>query len=78
MRTQNLAAPHGPKSVAFREFIAAAPYLNPSSQQLPTLISAKDSLQFAVTPTYWDSSSDELIAEEGKGTGDPGPRQIPV
>eukprot|EP00984_Skeletonema_dohrnii_P026684 scaffold16055_cov161-Skeletonema_dohrnii-CCMP3373.AAC.2 len=24
MRTQNLAAPHGPKSVAFREFIAAA------------------------------------------------------
>ena len=25
MRTQNLAAPHGPKSVAFREFIAAAP-----------------------------------------------------
>eukprot|EP00985_Skeletonema_marinoi_P024681 scaffold17398_cov155-Skeletonema_marinoi.AAC.8 len=34
MRTQNLAAPHGPKSVAFREFIAAAPYLNPSSQQI--------------------------------------------
>eukprot|EP00984_Skeletonema_dohrnii_P002273 scaffold795_cov94-Skeletonema_dohrnii-CCMP3373.AAC.1 len=25
MRTLNLAAPHGPKSVAFREFIAAAP-----------------------------------------------------
>eukprot|EP00984_Skeletonema_dohrnii_P020523 scaffold10013_cov79-Skeletonema_dohrnii-CCMP3373.AAC.27 len=23
MRTQNLAAPHGPKSVAFHEFIAA-------------------------------------------------------
>eukprot|EP00985_Skeletonema_marinoi_P016054 scaffold8524_cov200-Skeletonema_marinoi.AAC.1 len=35
MRTQNLAAPHGPKSVAFRDFIAAAPYLNPSSQQVP-------------------------------------------
>ena len=49
MRTQNLAAPHGPKSVAFREFIAAAPYLNPSSQQVPLssdITHGNDSLKY--------------------------------
>eukprot|EP00985_Skeletonema_marinoi_P003138 scaffold1302_cov113-Skeletonema_marinoi.AAC.7 len=49
MRTQNLAAPHGPKSVAFREFIAAAPYLNPSSQQVPMssdITDGNDSLKY--------------------------------
>eukprot|EP00984_Skeletonema_dohrnii_P023587 scaffold12678_cov167-Skeletonema_dohrnii-CCMP3373.AAC.1 len=49
MRTQNLAAPHGPKSVAFREFIAAAPYLNPSSRQVPMssdITDRNDSLKY--------------------------------
>eukprot|EP00984_Skeletonema_dohrnii_P023072 scaffold12184_cov66-Skeletonema_dohrnii-CCMP3373.AAC.1 len=51
MRTQNLAAPHGPKSVAFREFIAAAPYLNPSSRQVPMssdITDRNDSLKYKI------------------------------